>query len=102
MIEVRTTRKPVDSVFLEGSSRIGWKGHSNCAGFGVGVGFLVRVMHALPCIARDDLDIHFMIVVFVEEGAVTCTSDSTSLERRADASVENVIILSRDLGSQDG
>ncbi len=102
MVEIRTTRKPVDSVFLEGRCCIGWKGHSNCAGFGIGVGFLIRVMHAFPCIACDDLDVHFMIVVFVEEGAMTCASDRTSLERCADASVENVIILSRDLGSQDG
>ena len=59
-------------------------------------------MHAFPCITCDDLDVHFMIVVFVEEGAVACARDGASLELSAYASIENVIILSRDLGSEDG
>lgn len=101
-IEIRTTGEPVDSIFLEGRRCIGWKGHSNRTCIGIGVGFLIRVMHALPCITCDDLDVHFMIVVFVKEGAVACASDSASLERSAYASIENVIIPCRDLGSEDG
>ena len=98
-IEIRLTRKPVDSVFLKASRRVGWKGHSDCAGFGVGVGSLVGVMHALPCIAGDKLNVHFMIVIFVEKGAVTGARNGASFEDGAHAAVENVLIVSRDLGS---
>ena len=59
-------------------------------------------MHALPCITCDDLDVNFMIVVFVEERAVTGAGDSASFKDSAHAAVENVIIVSRDLGSQNG
>lgn len=59
-------------------------------------------MHTLQFIACDDLDVDFLIVVFVEEGTVTCASDIASLYHSAYATVENVIIMSRDLGSEDG
>lgn len=93
-IEVRATRDPVDSILLEDSRRIGGESHSNGAIFGVGVGFLIGVMHALPFIACDNLDVHFVIVVFEEKGAVTSAGDRASFQGSADAGVENVIVLS--------
>lgn len=96
------TRDPIDSVFEEISRCIGRKRYWMCAVFGVAVGSLVRVMQALERIAGDDLDVHFIVVVFVEEGAVACASDSAGLHRSAHAAVENVLNLSRDLGSEDG
>lgn len=98
-IEVRLTGKPIDSIFLESGRRVGWKRHLNRAGFGVRIGSLIGVMHALPGIARDDLDVHFMIVIFVEESAVTCAGNGASSQDSAHAAVENVIFVSRDFGS---
>ena len=101
-IEIRTTREPINSVLLKVIRCVRWKSHLDCASFGVGVGSLIRVMHALPCIAGDELDVHFLIVVLVEEGAVTCASDCAGLHRSAYATVENIFILSRDLGAENG
>ena len=59
-------------------------------------------MHALPFVAGDDLDVHFVIVIFEEEGAVTCACDGAGPHRGTDASVEDVLIPGRDLCSEDG
>ena len=72
------------------------------AGRGIGAGSLVCVMHALVFVTSDDLNVGFLVVVFVEEGAVACASDSASFHHSADAAIKNVFVLSRDLGSQDG
>lgn len=101
-IEIRTTRDPINSVLLEGSRSIRGEGHSIRAGYSVGVGLLIRVVHTLQFIACDDLDVDFLIVVFVEEGTVTCARDIAGFYHSAYATVENVIILSRDPGSEDG
>lgn len=58
-------------------------------------------MYALPPITCDDLDVDFLVVVLVEECAVTRTSDGAGLHSSAHATVENVFILGRDLGSED-
>ena len=71
------------------------------AGLGVGAGFLIRVMHALERMACDEFNVDFLIVVFIEESSMTCARDSAGLHRRAHATVKNVFMLSRDLGSED-
>ena len=58
-------------------------------------------MHALEFVTSDDFNVRFLVVIFVEEGAVTCTSDGAGFHHGADAAVENVFVLSRDLGSKD-
>lgn len=51
--------------------------------------------------ACDELNVHFVVVIFVEEAGVTCASNCAGLHRSAYATVENVFVLSRDLGSED-
>ena len=58
-------------------------------------------MHALVFIACDDLNVHFSIVVLVEKRAVTGAGHSAGLHRSAYTTVQNVFVLSRDLGSED-
>ena len=58
-------------------------------------------MHALPCMAGDEFNVHFMVVILVEKGGVTSASNSAGLHHSAYATVENVLVLSRDLGSED-
>ena len=101
-IEIRTIREPIDSILLKGSRCVGRKSHVNCGGFGAGVGFLIRVMHAFPFIACDDLDVNFMTVVFVEICTVACASNCAGLDHSAYATIKNIVIMSRDFGSEDG
>ena len=86
---------------MKAGRRVGREGVLKGGGRGVGVGLLVRVMHALEGVAGDELDVHFGVVVFVEEGAVTGSRDGAGFHRRADAAVEDVIVLGRDLGAED-
>ena len=59
-------------------------------------------MHALVRTAGDDLNVHFLVAVFVEEGAVARTGDGAGFHRGAHAAVEDVVVLGVDLGAQDG
>ena len=101
-IKIRAIRKPVNSVFLKSSCCIGCKSHADCCGFRFDRGLLVCVVHALPCVARDELDVNFMIVVFVEECAMACARNRACLECGAYTAVEDVFILSGDLSSENG
>lgn len=58
-------------------------------------------MHALEFVTSDNLNVGFLVIVFVEEGAVACTGDSASFHHGADTAIKNVLVLSRDLGSKD-
>lgn len=51
--------------------------------------------------ACDYLNVDFLVVVFVEECAVTCASDGAGFHGSAYAAVEDIFILGRDLGSED-
>ena len=101
-IEIRAIREPVNSVFLKSSRCIGCKSHANRCSLRFDRGLLVGVVHALPCITRDNLDVNLMIVVFVKECAMACARDRAGLECGAYTAVENVLILSGDLSSEDG
>ena len=100
-VEVRTPRDPINSVLLEHGGRIRRKSLAECAGRGIGAGSLVGVMHALELVTSDNLNVGFLVIVLVEEGAVACASDSARFHHSADAAIKNVFILSRDLGSKD-
>ena len=101
-VEVRPAGEPVDPVLLEDGRRVGREGLADRARRGVGAGFLVRVMHALPRVAGDNFDVHFLVVVLVEKGAVARAGDGAGPEESAYAAVENVVGLGGDLGSEDG
>ena len=58
-------------------------------------------MYALPFVTSDNLNVRFLVIVFVKEGAMACASDSASFHHSADAAIKNVFMLSRDLGSKD-
>ena len=49
----------------------------------------------------DDLNVDFLVVVLVEECAVTCASDGAGLHGSAYTAIENVFIIGRDFGSED-
>ena len=58
-------------------------------------------MHALEFVTGDDFNVRFLVVIFVEEGAVACAGDGARFHHGADAAVKNVFVLGRDLGSKD-
>ena len=89
-VEVCPPRNPIYAVFGEISRCFNWKRHWKCAVFGIAGGSLVCVMDALERMAGDDLDVHFVVIVFVEECAVTCASDRARSHCSANAAVENV------------